>query len=94
MLWLGLGIGIGGILGYGQYISWIQGFFQISISNQISISPATGYLWLLICGISWGGFGGVFLGWALSCKKRIEKNLDAKELSYQFFLDWRVGSLH
>ncbi|MFH1742318.1 MAG: hypothetical protein ABIH23_25215, partial [bacterium] len=27
--WLGLGIALGGELGYGQYVSWIQGKFNV-----------------------------------------------------------------
>ncbi len=64
-LWLGLGISIGGELGYGQYVSWIQGRFNVG-GDIIPIAPWIGYVWLLICGIGWGATGGVALGWALS----------------------------
>ena len=30
ILWLGLGLAIGGELGYGQYISWIMGRFEVN----------------------------------------------------------------
>ena len=63
-LWLGLGIAIGGELGYGQYVSWIQGKFMVGDST-ISIAPWVGYAWLVICGIGWGAPGGILLGWAL-----------------------------
>jgi len=72
ILWLGLGLAIGGELGYGQYISWIMGRFQVSkeIPN-IAISPWLGYLWLFICGIGWAGFGCIALGWILKPKKSV-----------------------
>ncbi len=66
-LWLGLGIAIGGELGYGQYVSWIQGKFYAG-DEILPISPWTGYLWFFITGIGWGAPGGIALGWALSGK--------------------------
>lgn len=63
-LWLGLGIAIGGGLGYGQYVSWIRGNFAVGQST-IPVSPLIGCMWLIICGIGWGGPGGIALGWAL-----------------------------
>ncbi|MCA9414393.1 MAG: hypothetical protein KC944_24485 [Candidatus Omnitrophica bacterium] len=69
-LWLGLGIALGGELGYGQYVAWIRGMFYLE-DEIISISPWTGYLWFFICGIGWGAPGGVLLGWALSRKKSL-----------------------
>jgi len=64
-LWLGLGIALGGELGYGQYVSWIQGKFQVG-EQLIPIAPWTGYAWFVIAGIGWGAPGGIFLGWALA----------------------------
>ena len=66
-LWLGLGIAIGGELGYGQFVSWIQGKFYAG-DEILQISPWTGYLWFFITGIGWGAPGGIALGWALSGK--------------------------
>ena len=63
-LWLGLGIAIGGELGYGQYISWIQGRFEVA-EGTVPVAPWVGYAWLVICGIGWGAPGGILLGWAL-----------------------------
>lgn len=63
-LWLGLGIAIGGELGYGQYVSWIRGNFAVG-DGVIPVSPWTGYAWFVICGIGWGGPGGILLGWGL-----------------------------
>lgn len=63
-LWLGLGIALGGGLGYGQYVSWIQGKFAVG-DALIPIAPWKGYAWFVICGAAWGGPGGVVLGWAL-----------------------------
>jgi hypothetical protein len=66
-LWLGLGIALGGELGYGQYVSWIQGKFQVGDAT-IPVAPWNGYAWFVICGIGWGAPGGIALGWALSAK--------------------------
>ena len=66
-LWLGLGIAIGGELGYGQYVSWIQGKFNVG-DEIIPISPWIGYAWFVVSGIGWGAPGGIVLGWALSGK--------------------------
>ncbi|MHA1147550.1 MAG: hypothetical protein ACTSR8_04845 [Promethearchaeota archaeon] len=66
VFWLGLGIAVGGMWGYGQYVSWIQGTFYVNgVENTRSISPTIGYLWFWLCGATWGGVGGIFLGWAL-----------------------------
>ena len=64
VLWLGLGISIGGELGYGQYTSWIQGVFYAG-ETTYPISPLIGYLWFFICGIGWAAAGGIILGWIL-----------------------------
>lgn len=73
VLWLGLGIAIGGELGYGQYISWIMGRFSVGKDMPyLEISRWQGDLWLFICGVSWGGVGGIILGWALKKKASIK----------------------
>jgi hypothetical protein len=64
---LGLGISIGGELGYGQYVSWIRGMFNVG-DDVIPIAPWIGYAWFVIAGIGWGSAGGVALGWALTKK--------------------------
>lgn len=66
-LWLGLGIALGGELGYGQYVSWIQRKFMVGDAT-IPVSPWTGYAWFVICGIGWGAPGGIALGWALGAR--------------------------
>ena len=66
-LWLGLGIALGGELGYGQYVSWIQGKFEVRDAT-IPVAPWVGYAWFVICGIGWGAPGGILLGWALDAK--------------------------
>jgi len=66
-LWLGLGIAIGGELGYGQYVSWIRGWFETP-SGPIPVAAWMGYAWFVICGIGWGGPGGIALGWGLGGK--------------------------
>lgn len=63
-LWLGLGIALGGELGYGQYVSWIRGEFYVR-DETLPVSPAAGYAWFTICGIGWGAPGGIVLGWVL-----------------------------
>lgn len=65
VLWLGLGLALGGELGYGQYTGWIQGVFQVG-NETIHISPLLGYFWFTMCGIGWAAPGGILLGWALS----------------------------
>jgi hypothetical protein len=69
-LWLGLGIAIGGELGYGQYVSWIRGMFYVG-EEVVNISPWIGYLWFVLVGIGWGAPGGVALGWVLSSKSSL-----------------------
>jgi len=64
VLWLGLGIALGGELGYGQYVSWIRGIFYVG-NETISIEPWLGYFWFIMCGIGWAAPGGILLGWAL-----------------------------
>ncbi len=66
-LFLGLGIALGGELGYGQYVSWIRGLFNVG-DEVIHVSRRQGWLWFFLCGIGWGAPGGVLLGWALSQK--------------------------
>lgn len=67
VFWLGLGIALGGELGYGQYVSWIQGRFNVGV-EVVPISPVIGYAWFFLCGIAWAAPGGVILGWALGGK--------------------------
>ncbi len=69
-LWLGLGIALGGELGYGQYVSWIQGNFNVA-NEVISIASWIGYAWFAICGIGWAAPGGIALGWALTGRQTL-----------------------
>ncbi len=64
ILWLGLGIALGGELGYGQYVSWIRGIFYVG-DKTIAVEPWLGYFWFFLCGIGWAAPGGILLGWAL-----------------------------
>ena len=66
-LWLGLGIALGGELGYGQFVSWIRGMFNVG-DEVIPVAPWIGHAWFAITGIGWGAPGGIALGWALSEK--------------------------
>jgi len=67
VLWLGMGIAIGGELGYGQYTGWILGNFSCR-DEVLPLSPWVGYAWFVICGIGWGAPGGILLGWALNSR--------------------------
>ncbi len=69
VFWLGFGIALGGELGYGQYVSWIQGHFYAG-NEILNISPWNGYVWFVLCGIGWAAPGGVLLGWALGERAR------------------------
>ena len=64
VLWLGLGIALGGELGYGQYVSWIRGIFDVG-DETTAIEPWLGYFWFIMCGSGWAAPGGILLGWAL-----------------------------
>ena len=67
VLWLGMGVALGGELGYGQYVSWIRGMFNVR-EEVIPIAPWVGFAWFAICGIAKGITGGIFLGWTLHGK--------------------------
>jgi len=71
-LWLGLGIALGGELGYGQYVSWIQGKFAVRDAT-IPVASWIGYAWFVICGTGWGAPGGILLGWALAGKASLRR---------------------
>jgi hypothetical protein len=64
VLWLGLGLALGGELGYGQYVSWIKGDFYVG-DEIMPLAPRWGYAWLIMCGIGKAALGGIILGWAL-----------------------------
>ena len=64
VFWLGFGLALGGELGYGQYVAWMQGRFYVG-DEILSIAPSIGYLWFVLCGIGWAAPGGIILGWAL-----------------------------
>ncbi len=72
VLWLGLGIALGGELGYGQYTSWIRGIFYVG-EGTIPIKPWLGYFWFIMCGIGWAAPGGILLGWAIG--KRVSMQI-------------------
>ncbi len=64
VFWLGLSLAMGGELGYGQYVSWIQGVFYVG-DGTMSVDPGLGYLWFFICGVGWAAPGAIVLGWVL-----------------------------
>ena len=61
---IALGIAVGGMTGYGVYISWLNGVYQMN-GNEVTreIAPWTGYAMLFFCGIHWGGVTGAFMSW-------------------------------
>ncbi|MHA1892708.1 MAG: hypothetical protein ACTSYS_17065 [Promethearchaeota archaeon] len=68
------GISMGGLHGYGQFISWIAGRFMLDSGNIIPVNPAWGWLALFQCGLTWGGMAGIFLGWTrLGHKSTVKK---------------------
>ena len=69
-LFLGLGIALGGELGYGQYVSWIRGMFNVD-DAVIPVAPWVGYAWFAICGVGWAAPGGIALGWTLAGRKSL-----------------------
>ncbi|MGV9173267.1 MAG: hypothetical protein ACOC35_11990 [Promethearchaeia archaeon] len=69
-----LGIGLGGLHGYGQFMTWIKGEFCLDSTNCISLNPLVGYAWLFQCGLAWGGMGGIFLAWTGSRKPPTSKD--------------------
>ena len=95
VLWLGLGLSLGGELGYGQYVSWIQGIFYVG-DGMIPIELYIGYIWLILCGIGWAAPGGIMLGWALGERVSISKWIIRSVLLASFlvivfawpFIDW------
>lgn len=70
-LWLGLSIALGGELGYGQYVSWIQGRFNVG-NEVIDIARWKGWVWFFLCGIGWAGPGGIILGWAVGGRTSLQ----------------------
>lgn len=95
ILWLGLGLALGGELGYGQYTSWIRGIFYVG-EGTIPIKPWLGYFWFAMCGIGWAGPGGIILGWALGRRVSIRiwviRSLTLAVLSYCFLHGlWWIG---
>lgn len=64
VFWLGISLALGGELGYGQYVGWIRGIFNVG-DEVIYIEPWLGYFWLILCGIGWAAPGGIILGWTL-----------------------------
>ena len=61
---IALGITVGGFSGYGIFIAWIRGMFNLDAPNTwVDMSPWVGYLWLFLCGVHWGGATGCFMAW-------------------------------
>jgi len=96
VLWLGLGLSLGGELGYGQYVSWIQGYFQYK-DQILDVSEWTGHLWFGICGLGWAAPGCILLGWALSGDKSVKRWLMRLTIPFVFaylgalLIQWRPG---
>ncbi|MCB9206336.1 MAG: hypothetical protein H6611_03300 [Ignavibacteriales bacterium] len=64
ILWLGLGIALGGELGYGQYVGWIRNIFSYG-NEKLFVDSIHGYVWFVICGIGWAAPGAIILGWVI-----------------------------
>ena len=62
------GIAIGGFTGYGVYIAWINGQYQMNHKLHREIAPWTGYAMLFLCGLHWGGVTGALLSWCAPTK--------------------------
>jgi hypothetical protein len=71
VFFIGFGIATGGMWGYGQYGSWIQGDFNWT---GWYINPVIGHLWTFISGITIGGAGGILLGYSTGRKRMTWKN--------------------
>lgn len=66
---LSLGIGVGGLTGYGVYTAWVQGVFYLHYPDvSRPVGAWTGYLALAFCGLHWGGNAGAFLAWCAPSK--------------------------
>ncbi len=62
-----LGVGVGGMTGYGVYTAWVRGeFFLNHPAGMRPVAPWTGYAMLFVCGLHWGGVAGAFIAWALA----------------------------
>jgi len=59
------GFYLGGMHGYGQFHTWVQGYFELSRAGErtVPIHPLYGWFWLYLCGLGWGGVAGVVLVW-------------------------------
>lgn len=62
-----LGVGFGGMTGYGVYTAWVRGEFFLNYPDGMRpVAPWTGYAMLFVCGLHWGGIAGAFIAWALA----------------------------
>lgn len=63
---------LGGLHGYGQFLSWIRGTFRLDGSGDtVDVNPAWGWMALVQCGLCWGGVIGLGIGWTRSRKKTV-----------------------
>lgn len=61
-----LGITVGGMTGYGVYVSWVRGDFLMGVTGAITkrpVNPLTGFAMMFFCGLHWGGVTGAFMVW-------------------------------
>lgn len=61
-----MGIAVGGMTGYGVYVSWVRGEFVMGVTGATTIRPVlpiTGFAMMFLCGLHWGGVTGAFMAW-------------------------------
>lgn len=61
-----VGMYFGGMHGYGQFHSWVDGIFHLESKTDraVPINPLLGYWWNFLCGLGWGGVAAVFAAWS------------------------------
>nr|MDO8109289.1 hypothetical protein [Candidatus Sigynarchaeota archaeon] len=64
-----LGFAVGGSHGYGQFLQWINGVFNLTSSITVPVDPFHGFAWLAWCGLTWGGTAGIFIAWTSTYQK-------------------------
>ncbi|MFX0099837.1 MAG: hypothetical protein ACFFCS_09650 [Candidatus Hodarchaeota archaeon] len=66
---IALGVALGGMHGYGPYLSWVTGWFTLEDTSTIAINPAWGSLAMFQCGLAWGMTPGLLMAWTNQPRK-------------------------